>query len=204
MARSPTAAPVTHAHELTVAMIGELVRDYTKQRRAAVDELIQIEKGRHEGQRETPPPTDVEQAVRNRALSLINGFGNADDFLPPAASRAQQLQIEIDALDMVCGSLRARETRQRGVEAAQWLQDHGDEWRRLVRDILLTAVRLQMLEAKAAAMKLGQIALPLDQHVGTRSVLNVNWSHEPLSRPLHDARAAGIITDAEVEAVSNA
>jgi hypothetical protein len=194
--------PAETTHDLTVSTINDLIRGYRRDRQAAVAELILIEKRRAAGVPEPQPLTDTEKLARERAVELINGHGTASMFVPPAASREQQLQVEIRGLDLVLDALATREVQQRSVEAVQWLDRHGGEWNAVCRDILLCATKLAALENKAARLKSEQgfwVTLPLAEFIGGRSILGIAWQADPLNTPIQHALREKIITAAEVK-----
>ena len=114
-----TTTETTAQHDLTSSEILRLIADYQSQRRAAIAEIVKIEKRRAEGTPEEPEPTDIQQRIRNEAILLINGH-RAEDLLPPPSSRSAQLHIRVGALDMVIQTLGKRQTRQLAIDQAEW------------------------------------------------------------------------------------
>jgi hypothetical protein len=153
--------------------------------------------------------TERAEAVRNRALSLMNGHSPDGIRLPPATPRRQQIEVEIEALDLVLDALSKKELVARAAEAAAFALQHGEEWAALCRDTLLTATRLGALEARAQAWRqnLGgavPATLPLAAFIGTgRSILGVPWGADPLSRPRAAALEAKIITAKEIKGAAD-
>lgn len=162
----------------------------------------QHEQRRAKGQAEPPPPSADEQAVRNRAILLINCHGNVADFLPPPASREAALRIEISALDMVIETLGRREISTRAADTIAWEAKHGGEWTSELRDWVMTALHLQAVEQRIAALKAsrGPFPLPLDRYFATRTPLAIAWQTDPLAGVLKAALAEGIISKRDLEA----
>ncbi len=193
-------------HTMAANEINRLVRQYRDQRQVAVEAMVKHEDGRAAGVPEAPPPTDHDKAVRQRALALVNGYAATDWALPKDVTRIEELRIEISALDMVVAALEDKWTQQTAVESVEWAQRHGGEWNALCRDILLTATRLQALEAKAAKIKAEQgfwTTLPMAQYLGGPSVIGVNWSSDPANTAIQHALREKLITARDLEAARN-
>jgi hypothetical protein len=196
-------------HQLTVAKIARLTGEYNAQRQSRAAELAGLFSAAESGQPEPQPATDRAETVRGRALEMLNGYAPAGLKLPAAVSRRHELEIEIEAIDLVLSTLAAKENIARAEEAAAFAVKHGDQWEGLCADIILTATRLQALEARAADWRAGlggavPSSLPMARFVGTgRSVLNIAWGADPLSRVREAALAARIVTPKELKAASD-
>src|SRR6266851_6374491 len=140
-------------HELTVAEIARLTGAFNAQRQEYVRELAELFSAAEAGAPEPQPVTEHAEAVRSRALYLMNGHSPDGIRLPPATPRRRQIEIEVAALDLVLDALSKKELVARAEEAAAFAMLHGDEWAGHCRDILLTATRLGALEARAQAWR---------------------------------------------------
>jgi hypothetical protein len=196
-------------HELTVAEIGRLVGEFYRQRHAYTEELAALFSASEAGQPEERPRTDRAEEVRGRALEMLNGYAPAGLKHAPPRSRQQELEINVEAIDIVLSALAQKELVATAAESAAFALEHGDEWAELCRDILLTAARLGALEKRAvewrANLRVIPASLPLAQFIGTgRSIVGVLWASDPLYRPREAALQAKIVTAKEIKAAENA
>ncbi len=196
--------PAQTTHALTTAEIGKLLRQYRGQRSEAIEQLNKLEARRGTAAAEPAILNDHDKAVRQEALRLINGYASADWALPKDVTREQELTITIGAIDLVLDALQQRDIAQTAVEAVEWEKRHLPEWRTLCRDLLLCAVKLQSLEAKAAKMKAsrGYFSLPCDLYIGSRPILPINWSSEPLGEVLRAAIGEQIVSQRDISEAS--
>jgi hypothetical protein len=146
-------------HELTSAEITRQIAAHSDRRNAILAERAALfaERKRHDGVPNPPPavPTvsDDERAARDQARAMLNGSSPA--FLktvPTGISRDQELSREQRAIDIVLDVLNDKRVGARAVEAVAWAEQHGHEWRKLCREIVLTATKLAAMEAAAHAL----------------------------------------------------
>jgi hypothetical protein len=192
----------TEAHDLTVTVITDLIGGYRRDRRAALDELITIEKRRHQGDVERDDVTDLTREVRARAKQLVNGYAAADWALPPTMSREKQLRVEIEAIDLVIAALGEREVRQRSIEAMEREVTLLPKWKQSVRKRLRLAVQMCAADDEGMALKASHtpFSLPLDEFLGHSSVLpGVFWDRDPLATRLKAAVDEGYVTEREIK-----
>src|ERR1700730_14090132 len=192
-------------HQLMAAKIVQMLGDLQRQRVAATRELASIVAARAAGQREERPRSDQAEAARNRALEILNGHAPEGLRLVAPGSREAVLEIEVAALDLAMNALSQRELAARAVEAAALVREHGPKWAALCRELVLTATRLEELERRAHAwpdqMRGSEPAtLLLATFIGTgRSILNIPWANDPLSRLRTAALAAGILDKGDIK-----
>jgi hypothetical protein len=192
-------------HESTVAEIARLTGVYNTQRQGHCVELAALFSAAEAGQPESQPAAPRAEMVRGRAVELLNGFAPAGLKLPPAASRRQELEIEIEALDLVLDALSKKENVARAEEAAAFAVDHGEAWAAICRDVLLCATRLGALEARAIAwrQKLAGVtpaSLPLARYIGHGRPLGAG----ELSRAITEALETKIISKSELRDAADA
>jgi hypothetical protein len=197
-------------HELTVAEISRLVGEFNRRRHEATERMAARFSATEAGQPTERPRTDRAEEARSRALAMLNGYAPPGLKHAPPISQQQEDEIEVEAIDIVLSALSTKELAARAEEAAAFAVEHGAEWEALCRDILLTAARLQALEARAQAWraKLGvavPATLPMATFVGTgRSIAGAVWASDPLSRPREAALQAKIVTAKELKATQDA
>lgn len=138
----------TDFHALTLAEINRQVRAFGDKRRRAVAELISLEKAREGGHPAAKPLDDHGKAVRERAITMLNGHAASVLKFAPVMARENELRVEIDAIDVVTAALQKSETAARAAEAAKWTEEHKAEWITLVREFMLSAIRTQALAEK--------------------------------------------------------
>ena len=196
-------------HAATSLEVSRLIAAFTAKHRAATEELVALQKARKEGAPiDAPLPPNVAEA-RTLAAKMLNG--NAPAFFEAETrtqSREQQLELERQAIDIAIGALQKDSVKIRAAEAVAWRQEHIREWQTLARDVLLTAMRLEQLEAKARAFRRSapkSIALPLAPYIGNEndSIYDTSglWGSDFLSRPRIEALALGIISERDIAAV---
>ena len=135
-----------------------------------------------------------EKASREHARALLNGHAPKSLSMPPAISRDRILLREERALDLVLKILGDESIAARATEAVAWAEEHGDEWRAVCCQIILTALRLDALECRARnlleqCVDLHAVKLPLANVIGGRPI-----SETSLSELAERALGAGIIT----------
>jgi hypothetical protein len=209
MAIKRTETEKDEIHRLTVAEINRQVRGLSTKRREAVEELIVLEK-RPQGSPAPKPLDDHGRAVRERAISLLNGHAATVLKFPAETARENELRVEIDAIDIAVTALQKSATATRAADAVAWTEEHRNEWTALVREVLLAAVRVHALGQRAEAMlrsspeSLG-IDLPLTNWFN-RGALAIfeRWDFEnPLAEPINEAIADAIITEHDVRKSKN-
>ena len=98
-----------------------------------------------------------EKAAREHARALLNGAA------PPSLSSPPEAGITLDkvlyreqrGIDIALKILNDKDLVARSVEAVEWAEAHGAEWRALAREITLAAVRLDALERSAQQLLAG-------------------------------------------------
>jgi hypothetical protein len=159
-------------------------------------------------QKGAPPPrplTDHATRVREHIKTLLNG-ATPPHLLAPVASRDQQIIAELEAVRFADSYWAKQEEAARELEAQQFAYKQDAEWRSLCREIVLTAVKLEALEARAREMMepvrgfFVKIAMP--RTIGSElSLLGVG---DPLSEMRNEALTQGIVSKADIrKAVSN-
>ena len=146
---------------------------------------------------ETPVVDADERAAREIARGLLNGSAPAFLALPPEISRDKVLYREQRGIEIVLRILNDRQLVTRATAAVCWAEEHGDQWRVLCRDVVLTAMRLEALEQSARDLlaecpDITAVRLPMGL-VGGRSVTEIS-----VSELTSAALAAGVVTDSEI------
>jgi hypothetical protein len=129
-------------HELTVAEIGRLVGEYNRLRRECTAEQAARFSAAEAGQPKERPRTDRAEEARGRALQMLNGFAPAGLKHAPPISRDEELEIEVEAIDIVLSALSQKELAASAASAAELAIEHGAAWEAYWRELLLTAARL--------------------------------------------------------------
>ena len=142
---------------------------------------------------DAPPETAYRREVRRHVQQHLNG-STPPKLLPSSfeIEKEQALLAEREACDIVLSELARQEEIAIDAEVKNWIETHGDEWRELAREIVLTTIRLAALENKVrhtleTALR-GRIAAGLalgSQIGGGQSVLGIN-------DPLRELRAAAL------------
>ena len=160
--------------------------------------------------RKTAAPSDApiidadERAAREHAKTLLNGAAPASLSSPEADVTLDKLLYrEMRGIDIALKILNDKELVAKAVEAVEWGEAHGAEWRQLAREITLTAVRLDALERGARQLLAGcpdllAVQLPMIVIVNSRSISEI---------PLDDLKAAavaeGITSAGEIRKAEN-
>lgn len=197
----------TEMRDLTVQEINRQVRELNSKRQVATENLAAMYKARLAGQPEERPIDDHTKVVRARAIQMLNGHAASVLQFPHTPTREQELRIEVDAIDLVIKALGHKEIVARAAEAAQWTIDHRAEWVALCREIILTAIRIQSLSERAAAMLAAAPEghdLPATAWFGNGLTVFRNWDFEnPLQEPVAAAIKANIITMSDARKTHN-
>ena len=195
-------------HEIevqTVAEIGRLAAEITRERQEKVEARRDLYGRRAAGDTPSPPMTPDELAARQFALEKLNGSAPASMRLPAGDDTDRILATQIRGLDMVLDVLNRQDMTARAAEAYRRPADGADEWRDLCRDIILTAEHLLALERRADAFRRGLGGeftpdnLPLAPFIGLgRSLIDHRPSADPLGRMRDAALREKIVTPAEI------
>jgi hypothetical protein len=211
MAKQTATIATEETRKATSAEISRQISAFESKRRILTGELVAIQKARAQGQPpETILPEDARLA-RSRALEMLNGHAPEGLKLEIASrTREATLQIDIDACGIAIAALQAEATRTRAAESLQYISDHRDEWRALVREILLTVHRLEALEAKARQIRAGirwmtAAGFELSGWIGgpTSITDRTGAGRDYLSRPREAALKLGIITKRDLEGATD-
>lgn len=191
-------------HALTVAEIARQRAALSERRRLITGELVEIFEAFGLGG--VPQSTPLKRNARARAAELLNG--HAPDFLKhamPSPEREAELLAEREAIDIADGVLARFETQALAVEAAQWAEEHAEEWSLLCKDVIITATRLAALERRAEEMIkafLGRIprgGLALDGRIGDGRGFCAYWPEQTLPELQREALSEGVITAADIK-----
>jgi hypothetical protein len=164
-------------HELTRAEIARQIKRHSERRQQIVAERAELfETGQINGATSDALLSSDERAAREHARRLLNGASPA--FLEPQPDVGQDraLARELAGIEIVLRVLSDKDLAARAAEAVAWSEQHATAWSALVREILLTIVRLNALE-KAAAELLAKcpdifaVNLPLANLIGGQPIL---------------------------------
>src|SRR5260221_4904703 len=136
-------------HELTTAEISRQVTVLAERDREITNELADRYKNALKNGGPTPIIDADEAAAREHARSLLNGSAPESLSLAPELNRDKILYREKRGIAIALKILASKDLVARATEAIEWAEAHGDQWRALCRDIVLTAVRLDALEDSA-------------------------------------------------------
>ena len=189
--------------QLTSAEIARQIRHFSGQRDELTRTLAAIYAARKDGIAEPPPPTDRAKRVHEHAKKLMDGHAGLLPALPEHGAESE-IWIRRDALDLILSALCKSETEAAATESLAWAIEHADEWKALCRDWILTAIRLEALEARASdmihAVVFGTPGFPFAQFCGGGLSVDIPGSN------LQIATAAAIkeriITTAEAKGAS--
>lgn len=192
--------------EIRMATSAEIKRQILMleaKRKNALDEQISIETAQSKGQPAETIPPEAERDARAFAASMLDGAAPAslrDGTLP--RTRIAQLRVEIRGIDIALEILRSNELRVRAAEAAEFAIQHMDQWKDLIKRVLLTALTLQQLEQEAAELRRAArgAPLPLAQFFGSgTSIFDARFAaSDPLSAPIAEAISLGLISAREI------
>jgi hypothetical protein len=150
---------------------------------------------------ETPDPDT--RAARERAKDLLKDHAPASFSAQPDINNDRALLTEQRAREMVLKVLSDKDLVLCAAEAVVWSEENGDRWRQLMREITLTAIRLDALERSAVHLieqccDVAAIRLPMVNIVGGRPI-----SEMPVSELTEAALAAGVVTAGEIRKARN-
>jgi hypothetical protein len=152
--------------------IDEKIVDLRKKRRAALEQILDLEKGG------AIPEKPVEGAVNidHAALLLLDGDGGAANHSSPVDpnpnARLYRLRIDLDIIDRALVLAGQRSLSDHADQSRQLIASHQDEWRDLQRQraeivIELLRVNRRIEEFKTAVTSDGQLGnLDLDGYSG--------------------------------------
>jgi hypothetical protein len=192
-------------HALTTAEIARQCRMHNERRLQIVNERAAMYSNalKNGGSVETPIVDADERAAREHAKRLLNGSAPESLSLPPEITRDRTLLREMRGIDIVLKILENKGLVARATEAVAWAESHGDQWRALCREIVLTAIKLEALEHGAREL-IGQcgdifaVRLPMANIVGGRPI-----SETAISDLTEAALAEGVVTSAEIRKAKN-
>lgn len=144
-----------------------------------------------------------ERAAREHAKVLLNGSAPESLSLPPEVSLDRALAREQRGIDIALKILNDKNVVVRAAQAVEWGEANADEWRKIARDIVLVAVRLEALDKRARdflATSPDLTAVNLGMHVLTHG-----WSAFEI--PVADLKAAalkeGFVSKSEIGKAEN-
>jgi hypothetical protein len=192
-------------HELTTAEINRQVKLHH-------DRYIQIRNERADiyssalknGAAPAPIIDDDETAARQHAKHLLNGA--APESLSSRESGItldKKLYREMRGIDIAMKILTDKGLVARAAEAVEWAEAHRGEYRALCREMTLTAIRLEAVEARARRLLEGcgdlfAVRLPMVIITNSRSISAI-----PLGDLKDAALAEGVVTQAEIRKAEN-
>jgi hypothetical protein len=188
MATKQANDPVIAHHPMTVAEIRQTMAALSERERALQTEGAASFKAQQAGSPPSRPLTDHERRVAGHIQLMLNG-STPQNLLVPAVSRDEQIRAELDAIAYVRRDLGRRQEDALERETNQWVTEHATEWRALCREIVLAAVRLASLEARARDM-LEQIKWPVKIAMG--SSIGSGLSCLGVGDPLLDLRTSAL------------
>lgn len=194
-------------HALTTAEIGRQIAVHSARRAQIVEQRATLYAAalKNGGAGGAPVLDADEKAALEHARVLLNGAAPASLSSLPEAGIAldKVLYREQRGIDIALKILNDKGLVARSVEAVSWMETHSAEWRALVREITLTAIRLSGLERSAQQLLAGcpdlfAVRLPMTVITNSRSVAEI---------PLDDLKAAalaeGIVTNNEIRKSEN-
>jgi hypothetical protein len=193
-------------HELTTAEINRQVKLHH-------DRYIQIRNERADlyssalkngGAAPAPIIDDDETAARQHAKHLLNGA--APESLSSRESGItldKKLYREMRGIDIAMKILTDKGLVARAAEAVEWAEAHRGEYRALCREMTLTAIRLEAVEARARRLLEGcgdlfAVRLPMVIITNSRSISAI-----PLGDLKDAALAEGVVSKAEIRKAEN-
>jgi hypothetical protein len=190
----------TEIHTLTTAEIGRQVKIHSDRSRQIINERAAMYANalKNGGSGDTPILDADERAARQHAKSLLNGSAPESLSLPPEITRDRMLLREQRGIEIVLKILSDKSLVARASEAVEWAEAHGDQWRALCRDIVLSAIKLDALEQSARELlarcpDIFAVRLPMGNKIGGRAI-----SETPISDLKDAALAKGVVTSAEI------
>jgi hypothetical protein len=205
MMMKQTSAASAEIHELTVAEIARQVNALAGRRQQIVNERASTYAHalKNGGGGDSPLVDADERAAREHAKTLLNGSAPASLSLPPDITRDKVLYREQRGIDIALKILGDKGLVARAAAAVEWAEANADEWRQIARDTVLTAMRLDELERRAASLldqciDITAVNLPMANLLGGRPI-----SETPVSDLIEIALAKGVVTPAEIRKAKN-
>jgi hypothetical protein len=208
MANKQSGDPVIAHHPTTVAEIRQTKHGLLERESALRNEGAASWKAMQAGSPPSRPLSDHERRVTAHIQLLMNGSTPAHLLVPPV-SRDEQIRAELDAIAYVVRDLGRQEEDAQEREAQQWVIATDAQWRALCREIVLAAVRLESLEARAREMLEPMQASPIGAlrglAMGTTisSGLSLLGIGDPLQELRTDALKQGVVTNSEIKKAQN-
>ncbi len=200
---NPTEQPSLQNHLESAAAASALMRRLHHREYELTEALNAAEKS----EAHAPSPALADEANRAKALAakLLNGFAPEGFATTPVVTKSSEIRVELAAIGQATEVLIRRRAESAEFAAAAWAAEHSPQWDRLFHDVVTTAVQLQALEAKAAAMiedcrrTCGELPrLNMRQHV--QAILGIG---NPLGEIIADALREKIVTEAEIRKAAN-
>jgi hypothetical protein len=192
----------TEIYDMAVAEVLRRRAGLSLERDAAKDEAAAICAGRKDGHPAPLPLPPNTHAAYELAKAMLDGHAPASFTVPPLVSREDDLLIKIAAFDLALHVLSDDLIAAEAAAAVAYAQNHTDEWRALAREIILTAMRLEVLESRARDLLrpcgAGTVRMDAEPTIG-RGILGIGWDRDPLREARADALATGIISKREIE-----
>ena len=192
-------------HALTTAEIGRQVKIHSDRSRQIINERAAMYANalKNGGSGDTPIVDADERAAREHAKSLLNGSAPETLSLPPEITRDRMLLRAQRGIEIALKVLSDKDLAARAAEAVEWAEAHRGEWRSLCREMTLTAIRLEAVEARARRLLEGcgdlfAVRLPMVIITNSRSISAI-----PLSDLKDAALAEGVVTQAEIRKAQN-
>jgi hypothetical protein len=167
----------TEIHALTTAEIGRQVKIHTDRSRQIINEraAMYAHALKNGGRVDTPMVDADERAAREHAKSLLNGSAPESLSLPPEITRDRMLLREQRGIEITLKVLADKTLVARAAEAVGWAEANRGEYRALCREITLTAIRLEAVEARARRLLEGcgdlfAVRLPMVIVANSRSI----------------------------------
>ena len=187
-------------HALTTAEIGRQVKIHSDRNRQIINERAAMYASalKNGGSGDTPIVDADERAAREHAKSLLNGSAPESLSLPPEITRDRMLLREQRGIEIALKVLSDKDLAARAAEAVEWAEAHRGEWRSSCREMTLTAIRLEAVEARARQLLGGcgdlfAVRLPMVIITNSRSISAI-----PLGDLKDAALAEGVVTQGEI------
>jgi hypothetical protein len=194
-------------HDLALAEVLRLRRDYQQRRDAVTAELRSIYVARQTAGSPVPALVgDRTKEARQRAREILNG--HTPTWLQvDNEDREPGLLVEREALDLVLHALANDEVVALSSAAAAWVVANKAAWIALVREIIVAATRLRALERRADAMiadiPMAVGGLPLAEFIGRGDGVLAAGGEDPLAEVREAALQDGIVTKSEIRKAEN-
>jgi hypothetical protein len=195
----------TEIHALTTAEIGRQVKIHTDRSQQIKNEraAMYAHALKNGGRVDTPIVDADERAACEHAKSLLNGSAPESLSLPPEITRDRMLLREQRGIEITLKVLADKTLVARAAEAVEWAEANRGEYRALCREITLTAIKLEAVEARARELLRGcgdlfAVKLPMVIITNSRSISEI-----PLSDLKDAALAEGVVTQGEIRKAQN-